>query len=109
MFFTHLRIIYGSALVNGPFAVVVGHTHGMVGLNDRVKLRPLIAARDGDMLYIASEDSAIREICPHPEKVWMPKAGEPVVGILKSSIQEDELKWERESQLHQQWFGQPYH
>jgi glutamate synthase domain-containing protein 1 len=88
---------------------VVGHTNGMVGLNDRVKLRPLIAARDGDTLYIASEDSAIREICPRPEKVWMPKAGEPVVGILKSSIQEDELKWERESQLHQQWFGRPYH
>lgn len=107
-FFTALRIVYGSALVNGPFAVVVGSTNGMVGLNDRIKLRPLIAARDGDMLYIASEDSAIREICSHPEKVWMPRAGEPIVGILKSSIQEDELKWESESQLHQQRFRHPY-
>ncbi|MFB0507908.1 MAG: glutamine amidotransferase family protein [Thermodesulfobacteriota bacterium] len=107
-FFTALRIVYGSALVNGPFAVVVGSTNGMVGLNDRIKLRPLIAARDGDMLYIASEDSAIREICSHPEKVWMPRAGEPVVGILKSSIQEDVSKWERESLLHRQWFGQSY-
>ena len=107
-FFTALRIVYGSALVNGPFAVVVGSTNGMVGLNDRIKLRPLIAARDGDMLYIASEDSAIRKICSHPEKVWMPRAGEPVVGILKSSIQEDVSKWERESLLHRQWFGQSY-
>jgi glutamate synthase domain-containing protein 1 len=104
--FTKLRIVYGSALVNGPFAVVVGHTHGMIGLNDRIKLRPLIAARDGDMLFIASEDSAIREICPHPEKVWMPRAGEPVVGILKASFQEDSPLWERDSLLQQQWFGQ---
>jgi glutamate synthase domain-containing protein 1 len=107
-FFTALRIVYGSALVNGPFAVVVGSTNGMVGLNDRIKLRPLIAARDGDMLYIASEDSAIREICSHPEKVWMPRAGEPVVGILNSSIQEDASEWKRKSSLHRQWFGQSY-
>ena len=31
------------------------------------------------MLYVASEESAIREICPHPEESWMPLAGEPVV------------------------------
>jgi glutamate synthase domain-containing protein 1 len=107
-FFTALRIVYGSALVNGPFAVVVGHTNGMVGLNDRVKLRPLIAARDGDMLYIASEDSAIREICPHPEKVWMPRAGEPVIGILKSPVQEESRMWKGESLPLQHWFGQSY-
>ena len=107
-FFTSLRIIYGSALVNGPFAVVVGHASGMVALNDRIKLRPLVAARDGDMLYIASEDSAIREICPHPQKVWTPKAGEPVVGTLKPPIQEEHRKWEGRSQPPQQWFGHPY-
>jgi glutamate synthase domain-containing protein 1 len=107
-FFTSLRIIYGSALVNGPFAVVVGHASGMVGLNDRIKLRPLVAARDGDMLYIASEDSAIREICPHPKKVWMPKAGEPVVGTLKPPIQEEDRRWKAESQPLQQWLGHPY-
>ncbi len=28
---------------------------------------------------MASEESAIREICPKPEKSWMPRAGEPVV------------------------------
>ena len=51
----------------------------MVALNDRIKLRPLVAARDGDVVYVASEESAIREICPHPEESWMPLAGEPVV------------------------------
>jgi glutamate synthase domain-containing protein 1 len=77
--FTALRMVYGSALLNGPFAVVLGMNDGMVALNDRIKLRPLVAARDGDILYVASEESAIREICPHPQESWMPLAGEPVV------------------------------
>jgi glutamate synthase domain-containing protein 1 len=93
--FRTLRLVYSSALVNGPFAVVVGHAHGIVGLSDRMKLRPLVAARDGDTLYIASEDSAIREICPRPEKVWMPRAGEPVIGLLKSSRKETSTSMER--------------
>ena len=33
------------ALLNGPFAVVLGMDDGMVALNDRIKLRPLVAAR----------------------------------------------------------------
>lgn len=78
-FLTAVRIIYGSALLNGPFAVVVGMDDGMVALNDRIKLRPLVAARKGSVLYVASEHSAIREICPDPEESWMPAAGEPVI------------------------------
>lgn len=83
-FLKALRIIYGPALVNGPFAVIVANTEYMVGLNDRIKLRPLVAGRKGDFLYIASEESAIRVISPSPDKVWMPKAGEPVIGKLKN-------------------------
>jgi glutamate synthase domain-containing protein 1 len=83
-FFKTLRITYGSALVNGPFSVIVANTETLVGLNDRIKLRPLIAATYNDKLYIASEESAIREICPKPDRVWMPKAGEPVIGRLKN-------------------------
>ncbi|MFQ6130943.1 MAG: glutamine amidotransferase family protein [Armatimonadota bacterium] len=78
-----LRMVYGPALVNGPFAIIFGHSGGMVGFNDRIKLRPMVAAEDGDTLYIASEEAAIREICPSPERVWTPKAGEPVVGWLE--------------------------
>ena len=80
-----LRIIYGSALINGPFSVIVANTNTMVGLNDRIKLRPLVAATDKNKLYIASEESAIREVCPNPERVWMPEAGEPVIGKLVDS------------------------
>ncbi|MBN2372283.1 glutamine amidotransferase family protein [bacterium] len=74
-----LRIVYGPALLNGPFGVIAANNRTMVGLNDRIKLRPLVAARHGEFVYIASEESAIREICPHPDTVWMPKAGEPVI------------------------------
>lgn len=78
-----IRIVYGSALVNGPFAILLAHNKGLIGLNDRLKLRPLVAARKDNVLYISSEESGIREICPSPEKVWAPKAGEPVMGWLK--------------------------
>jgi glutamate synthase domain-containing protein 1 len=80
--YTSLRAVYGPALLNGPFAVVLGLADGMVALNDRIKLRPLVAARSGSVVYVASEESAIREICPKPERSWMPRAGEPVIARL---------------------------
>ncbi len=89
-FYKSLRIVYGSALVNGPFGIIAANGKTMVGLSDRVKLRPMIAGRKGDFLYIASEESAIRQVCPDPDNVWMPRAGEPVIGRLrldKSQIQ----------------------
>ncbi|UCG67252.1 MAG: glutamine amidotransferase family protein [Deltaproteobacteria bacterium] len=82
-FLRSLRTIYGSVLVNGPFAVVVANSTHMVGLNDRIKLRPLVAARKGNFLYISSEEAAIREVCKDLETVWMPKAGEATIGRLR--------------------------
>jgi glutamate synthase domain-containing protein 1 len=81
-----LRVAYSSALVNGPFAVIVGYSRGIVGLNDRIKLRPLVAAGKDDFLYISSEESAIRQICPRPDRVWAPNAGQPVIGKLKGDV-----------------------
>ncbi|MBC7327071.1 glutamine amidotransferase family protein [bacterium] len=78
----NLRIVYSEALVNGPFAIIVGFKDGMLGLTDRIKLRPLVAAEDEDMLYISSEEGAIREIQPSLKRVWMPTAGEPVIGKI---------------------------
>jgi glutamate synthase domain-containing protein 1 len=82
--FTAIRMVYGQALLNGPFAVVLGMADGMVALNDRIKLRPLVAARDRDVIYVASEESAIREICAHPQESWMPRAGEPVIATVSA-------------------------
>ena len=79
-----LRVVYSPALVTGPFAVVVADSTHMVGLNDRVKLRPLIAARKGDIVFIASEEAAVRCVCPDPDRVWMPDAGTPTVARLKT-------------------------
>lgn len=80
---TMLRIVYGGALLNGPFSIVIGHSGGMIGLNDRTKLRPMVAARADDMVYIASEEAAIREVCPSPAKLWHAEGGVPVIGKLR--------------------------
>jgi glutamate synthase domain-containing protein 1 len=82
-FYQALRMIYSSALLNGPFAVIAANRQSMIGLNDRIKLRPLVAAEWRDFLYISSEESGIREVCPNPDKVWAPEAGEPVIGQLR--------------------------
>jgi glutamate synthase domain-containing protein 1 len=77
-----LRAVYSSALVNGPFSIILGFEKGLIALNDRIKLRSMVAAEKGDTTYIASEESAIRLICPSPDKVWAPKGGEPVIALL---------------------------
>ena len=74
-----LRVVYGSAMLNGPFALVLGFNSGMVALNDRIKLRPLVAARQGSLLMVASEESVLREVLDAPDLVWSPKAGEPLI------------------------------
>lgn len=81
-----IRMVYGSALLNGPFAILFAYNGGLVGLNDRIKLRPLVAAVKGDTVYMASEESAIREICADPERVWAPKAGDPVIAELNPGV-----------------------
>ena len=87
-----IRMTYGPAALNGPFAIVVGTHEGMIfmngdiernntliGLTDRIKLRPLIAAEKDDLVFVSSEESAIRRICPELDKVEMPDAGTPVI------------------------------
>jgi glutamate synthase domain-containing protein 1 len=77
-----LRMVYGPAMLNGPFAIVLGFNGGMVALNDRIKLRPLVAARQGSVMMVASEESALHEVLDEPEAVWAPRAGEPVVARI---------------------------
>jgi len=79
-----LRQTYGSLLMNGPFSVIVAHHGEMIGLTDRIKLRPLAAGIRGDFLYLSSEEAAIRLVSPVLDKSWNPGGGEPVVGRLGS-------------------------
>lgn len=81
--YRRLRVVYGSLLLNGPFSIIVGFPEGLMALNDRIKLRPLVAGEHGATLYVASEEAAIREICPELERVWYPSGGEPVLGKLE--------------------------
>jgi len=84
--YTALRMVYGSGLLNGPFAILFGHSRGLVGMNDRIKLRPFVAATKGNTVYMASEESAIREICPKPDKAWAPRAGSPLIVELDKGV-----------------------
>ncbi|MBE0476390.1 MAG: glutamine amidotransferase family protein [Coriobacteriia bacterium] len=89
-----LRAVYGSGMLNGPFAIVLGFNGGMVALNDRIKLRPLVAAKAGPVVMVASEESAIRAVLDGPDEVWAPKAGEPVVARVAG------MDWPIHGDLH---------
>jgi glutamate synthase domain-containing protein 1 len=57
----------------------------MIGLNDRVKLRPLMVATKGKTTFMSSEEAAIREICPDLDKLWAPRAGKPIIARLNEA------------------------
>ena len=79
---TYLRNAFASFLITGPFSILVGFEGGLMALNDRLKLRSMVIGEKNDMVYIASEEAAIRVIQPQLDKIWAPKGGEPVVVTL---------------------------
>jgi glutamate synthase domain-containing protein 1 len=85
--FRTLRQVYGSLLLNGPFTVIIAHQGEMIGLTDRIKLRPLTVGVKGSVLYLSSEESAIRLVCPDLDRTWIPMGGEPIVGSLKKPLE----------------------
>ena len=78
-----MRIIYGAALLNGPFSIIVGFNGGMFGLIDRVKLRPMVAAKSSDYFYLSSEEAAVRKLEPQIAELWHPEGGELVLAQTK--------------------------
>ena len=80
----YLRKAFGPLLINGPFSILVGFTGGLMALGDRLKLRSMVVGEQGDMVYIASEECAIRAIAPELERVWAPGGGQPVIVTLDS-------------------------
>lgn len=79
---TYLRDVFSSLLITGPFSILLGFDGGIMALNDRLKLRSMVIGEKGDMVYIASEECAIRVIEPELDKFWAPKGGEPVIVTL---------------------------
>jgi len=81
-----LRQVYGSLLLNGPFTIIIAHQGEMIGLTDRIRLRPLTVGIKDKMLYLSSEESAIRLICPDLDEAWIPVGGEPIIGSLAKPL-----------------------
>ena len=78
-FYTYLRKEFPSLLITGPFSILLGFEGGMMALNDRLKLRSMVAAEKGDRVYFASEECAIRQMEAGVERVWSPEGGQPVI------------------------------
>ena len=78
-----LRTVFPSLLVTGPFSIVLGFDGGLMALNDRLKLRSMVAAEKDDLVFIASEECAIRALEPEAENVWAPAGGQPVIVRVK--------------------------
>ena len=92
-----LRQVYGNLLLNGPFTVIIAHQGEMIGLTDRIRLRPLTVGVKGNMLYLSSEESAIRLICHDLDRAWIPMGGKPIVGSLKTPLQPQPVAIARET------------
>lgn len=79
---TYLRNTFGPLLVTGPFSILLGFSNGLMALNDRLKLRSMVVGEKEDMVYIASEECAIRAVAPELDRIWAPRGGEPVIYTL---------------------------
>ncbi len=82
--FEYLRNAFSAQLITGPFSILVGFEGGLMALNDRLKLRSMVVGEKGDMVYISSEEAAIRIIERDLDRVWAPKGGEAVVLTINS-------------------------
>jgi len=87
---TALRMTYGSLLLNGPFSVIISNRSQMIGLTDRIRLRPLVAGRNGDFMYISSEEAPMHLIDDTLQDTWIPSGGEPIVAELEEEAAEEE-------------------
>lgn len=74
-----LKVIYESAMLNGPFAILAGFDNGLFSITDNTKLRPMTVGRTNDFTYFASEVSALYEMEEDFAEVITPRAGQPVI------------------------------
>ena len=83
---TYLRNVYSSLLITGPFSIILGFNNGLMALNDRLKLRSMVAAEKGDTVYISSEECSIRTMCPDVDRIWSPRGGDPIIVTLDKKV-----------------------
>ncbi|MDR1734237.1 MAG: hypothetical protein LBR73_05095 [Oscillospiraceae bacterium] len=83
--YTFLRRRYGNLLVTGPFSIMLGFTGGLMVLGDRLKLRSMVCGHQQNKFYAASEECAIRAICPEIQGIHSPRSGEAVIVRLEEN------------------------
>ena len=83
-----LKVIYESAMLNGPFAVLAAFDGGLFSITDNTKLRPMTVGLAGDCSFYASEVSALYEMEAGLERVFTPRAGQPYAVFLSSGGEE---------------------
>lgn len=92
---TFLRNVFSSQLITGPFSIIVGFEGGMMALNDRLKLRSMVVGEKDDMVYVASEEAAIRVVEENLDRVWSPMGGEGVI----ITVEEGKFRWQLNSSI----------
>jgi len=94
--YKNIRATYRSAMLNGPFSIVVGYSNPvptMIGLSDRKKLRPLVAgiSEDRNTVYLSSEEASFRRLMLKDSNfnlqyIWHPKSGTAVIAKLGKGL-----------------------
>lgn len=100
--FKSIRATYRSAMLNGPFSIVVGYSNPvptMIGLSDRKKLRPLVVgiSEDENTIYMSSEEASFRRLMINDrdfnlKDIWHPRSGNAVIaelgnGLIKNGLE----------------------
>ena len=83
-----LRQMYPQALLNGPFAILVSNGKNLIAMNDNLKLRPLVGAKEGDNYFFSSEECSFEILCPNRERTWSLSRGIPEVVSMKEASYE---------------------
>jgi glutamate synthase domain-containing protein 1 len=96
LIFKNIRATYRSAMLNGPFSIVVGYSNPiptMIGLSDRKKLRPLVVgiSEDENTVFMSSEEASFRRLMLsnsdfYLKEVWHPKSGTAVIAKLGKGL-----------------------
>jgi len=70
-----IRLAYGPALMNGPFAICVANETHLWAVTDRIKLRPLVTGEVWRPALISpARKQRIRRIEPDVDNIAMPKS-----------------------------------
>ncbi|MFX1280108.1 MAG: glutamine amidotransferase family protein [Promethearchaeota archaeon] len=102
-----IRATYRSAMLNGPFSIVVGYSNPIptiIGLSDRKKLRPLVVgiSEDEKTVYMSSEEASFRRLMLsnsdfYLKEIWHPKSGTAVIvklgkGLIRNGLEIPTIK-----------------